>query len=82
MVLTEQLVTLKSLLLRVSAASTTHDPIAVNDHVKNGAREVVEENLANVIVKLIQEQGPNPSHRYDLATTPQFHTHYCSSISF
>ena len=62
-ILNEQLVRLTALLLRSQATKTAHDSAAVRDHAYQRAHEVVDDELARIITKLVGMQGPSPMHR-------------------
>lgn len=62
-VLNEQLVYIKSMLLRLNSFKMSHDPVAVNVHVHQRAQESIDEELSRLILKLVNYQGHNPLHR-------------------
>ena len=62
-ILHNQIVGVKTLLIRAQAANMAHDPLAVMSYVEERANETVYEELAKIISQLESIQGPNPTHR-------------------
>jgi len=62
-VLNDSIISLKKILLMHHAGETCHDMDAVERHVSDRSREVIDEELSRITTRLVNLQGPNPSHR-------------------